>query len=81
MQSQMELALVPRSSEGGGTTVGAAVGGIITLGVVAYEMCKDKTCPPCTPYGEGAIGYIGPHADDHFNKKLGRYLSPHLNLS
>ncbi len=39
-----------------------------------------KTCPPCTPYAEGTIGYIGPHADDHFNKKLGRYLNPHLNL-
>lgn len=39
-----------------------------------------KTCPPCTPYAEGTIGYLGPHADNHFNKQLGRYLNPHLNL-
>jgi RHS repeat-associated protein len=45
------------------------------------SMCKAKTCPPCTPYAEGTIGYLGPHTDhDHFNKKLGRYLNPHLNL-
>ena len=40
-----------------------------------------KTCPDCSPYKKGTIGYIGPHTDhDHYNKTLGRYLNPHLNL-
>ncbi len=65
---------------GGGTAIGAAIGGIITGAIIIYEVCKDKACPPCTPYAEGAIGYLGPHADNHFNKSLGRYLNPHLNL-
>jgi RHS repeat-associated protein len=37
-------------------------------------------CPPCSPYAAGTIGYLGPHADDHYSKDLGRYLNPHLNL-
>jgi len=41
--------------------------------------CKPN-CPPCTPYSEGTIGYIGPHQDDHFNKYQGQNLNPHLNL-
>ncbi len=24
------------------------------------EMCKEKTCPPCTPYAVGDLGYQGP---------------------
>ena len=40
------------------------------------EQCTDSSCPPCTPYVNGTIGYIGPHTDhDHF--PIGR---PHLNL-
>jgi RHS repeat-associated protein len=35
-----------------------------------------KTCPECSPYKKGTIGFIGPHTDhDHF--PIGR---PHLNL-
>ncbi len=35
-----------------------------------------KTCPACTPYSKGTVGYIGPHTDhDHY--PIGR---PHLNL-
>ena len=65
---------------GGGNLVGAVVGTLLGTGVAIYESCKDKTCLPCTPYAEGTIGYLGPHTDDHFNKKLGRNLNPHLNL-
>ncbi len=32
---------------GVGTAVGAGIGAAIGTGVVAYEMCKDKKCPPC----------------------------------
>jgi RHS repeat-associated protein len=37
-------------------------------------------CPPCSPYPAGTVGYIGPHAADHYSKALGRNLNPHLNL-
>jgi RHS repeat-associated protein len=36
-----------------------------------------KTCPECSPYKKGTIGYVGPHTD-HDHKPIGR---PHLNLS
>jgi hypothetical protein len=40
----------------------------------AVKQCK--TCPECSPYKKGTVGYIGPHTDhDHF--PVGR---PHLNL-
>jgi hypothetical protein len=58
---------------GVGTAIGAAIGGIVTA-VGIYEMCH--TCPECSPFRKGTIGYIGPHSDhDHF--PVGR---PHLNL-
>ena len=36
---------------------------------------QQKTCPPCTPYPAGTVGYMGPHYDDHF--PCG---NPHMNL-
>ena len=56
---------------------GAALVAILsTSGDTVQDQCKDKECPPCTPYPKGTIGYLGPHTDhDHY--PIGR---PHLNL-
>jgi type VI secretion system secreted protein VgrG len=35
-----------------------------------------KSCPACSPYPSGTIGYLGPHID-HDHHPVGR---PHLNL-
>jgi hypothetical protein len=48
--------------------------------MVLSDYCNRTSRKNVARHTEGTIGYIGPHADDHFNKKLGRYLNPHLNL-
>jgi RHS repeat-associated protein len=54
--------------------VNAATGVINQVVQAVKNACT--TCPDCTPYAKGTIGYIGPHTDhDHF--PIGR---PHLNL-
>jgi RHS repeat-associated protein len=69
---------------GVGAGIGTAIMGGVALAAILStpgdtakpERCADNSCPPCTPYAKGTIGYIGPHADhDHF--PVGR---PHLNL-
>lgn len=57
--------------------VDAASGLINAIGdSIKDVMCPPNSCPACTPYAVGTIGYIGPHTDhDHF--PIGR---PHLNL-
>lgn len=62
-----------------GDAVAVAVG-LASLGYDVYKQCTTKTCPACTPYAAGTVGYIGPHADNHFSKYHGRNLNPHLNL-
>ena len=46
------------------------------LNQLKEKMCPTNTCPPCTPYAAGNVGYIGPHVD-HDHWPIGR---PHLNL-
>jgi RHS repeat-associated protein len=69
---------------GVGAGIGTAIMGGMALAAILStpgdatkpEQCTDNSCPPCTPYATGTIGYIGPHTDhDHF--PIGR---PHLNL-
>lgn len=69
---------------GAGAAIGTAIVGGAALAAILStpgdtakaEQCSVSSCPPCTPYAKGTIGYIGPHTDhDHF--PIGR---PHLNL-
>lgn len=56
---------------------GDIIAGGILAGAAAYDIYQYCTsCPACSPYPVGTVGYIGPHYD-HDHWPVGR---PHLNL-
>jgi RHS repeat-associated protein len=65
---------------GGGTAVGAIVGGLINAGIVyvaAKYFCPNKpNCPPCSPYPAGTVGFARLDTTHTHYPVMG----PHLHL-